>query len=162
MMLQIKDVVPGDLEQVLNLNESEVPRLGQIGMEQLRWFAEHADYFRIARLGKRLCGFLIALRPGSSYASPNYRWFCEHYQNFAYIDRIAVASFARRRGVGTQLYDELAGNLPDTIGALACEVNLLPPNPKSMQFHSMLGFRQVGTLESEHGAKQVALLVKEL
>jgi hypothetical protein len=45
---------------------------------------------------------------------------------------------------------------------LCCEVNLVPPNPDSMDFHLHVGFRQVGTLETSGGAKKVAMLVKKI
>ncbi|MEO8429359.1 MAG: GNAT family N-acetyltransferase [Verrucomicrobiota bacterium] len=34
-------------------------------------------------------------------------WFMRHYREFLYIDRIIIASEARRHGVATKLYDEL-------------------------------------------------------
>jgi len=162
MLLQINDVSADDLLQVLSLNESEVPNVGRIDMQQVQWFAAQADYFRVAGSNGALSGFLIALRPGSSYASPNYRWFCNQYEDFAYVDRIAVAQAARGRGLGALLYDDLTRRLPSTVRTLACEVNIRPANELSMQFHTKLGFTQVGTLDSEHGDKQVALLIKNL
>lgn len=158
----IRDAESSDLTSVYALNEAEVPHLGSTSLEQLRWFALHAAYFRIAFAEDRLAAFLIGLRPGSDYASPNYRWFCDHYTDFAYVDRVAVADFARREGLASRLYDDFAASVPTSIEHMTCEVNIEPPNPESMQYHLRLGFRQVGSQKTENGTKVVALLEKEL
>jgi predicted GNAT superfamily acetyltransferase len=158
MAISISDVRTADLPEVLRLNEAEVPHVGAIDMRQLRWFAANADYFRTAWDGTRLAGFLIGLRPGSDYASPNYRWFCEHLDDFGYVDRVAIADDYRRRGVASRLYEDFSASLKG-VPAIACEVNIRPPNEASMRFHLALGFARVGTLASAGGEKEVALLV---
>ncbi|MDH4124279.1 MAG: GNAT family N-acetyltransferase [Gammaproteobacteria bacterium] len=160
MPLVIRDVIPQDLPAVLALNESELPHVGKIDMAQVLWFAAHADYFRVARKDEHLAGFLIGLRPGSSYTSLNYRWFCERYVDFAYVDRIVVARHARGQGLGARLYDDFAESMPASISLITCEVNTIPPNEQSMGFHMNLGFTRVGTLSTEAGQKEVALLLK--
>jgi predicted GNAT superfamily acetyltransferase len=162
MSVEIVDVVPGDLPEVLALNEMEVPHVGRVDIEQMRWFAIHAHYFRVARLAGRFAGFLIGLQPGTSYESPNYRWFCERYADFAYVDRVAVDASARRHGVASKLYSDLAAAVPASTGLMTCEVNVVPPNETSMRFHQRLGFSAVDTLSHDDGRKQVALLVKSL
>ncbi len=162
MTFDIRDVLSSDLDTVLVLNESEVPALGRIDIEQMRWFADNAAYFRVAMSGDDLAAFLIGLRPALDYASPNYRWFCNHYDDFAYIDRVAVAATARRHGLATKLYDDFTGSLPGNVPVLACEVNIKPPNESSMRFHARYGFNQVGSQETDGGSKEVALLAKNL
>jgi hypothetical protein len=157
----IRDVCDADLEIVYGLNQSEVPHVGSIDFDRMRWFAENANYFRIAAAGRSIRAYLIGLRPGSTYDSPNYRWFCERYADFAYIDRIVVAADARRTGVATQLYADFAAE-PPVARLLACEVNVKPSNPSSMAFHRRLGFRRVGSLSSIDGSKKVAMLAKPL
>lgn len=162
MTYTLRDVRDGDLNAVLRLNQSEVPHVGSVDLERMRWFAEHADYFRVAVKGDSIGAYLIGLRPGSTYASPNYRWFCEHYDDFAYVDRVAVAANARREGLASRLYDDFAASVPETVGFLTCEVNVRPPNETSMDFHWRLGFEQVGSLVSDCGTKEVAMLAKPL
>ena len=158
----IENVRESDLIELLDLNESEVPHVGRIDIERMHWFAENADYFRVARHANRIAGFLIGLCPGSEYQSPNYRWFCERYDDFAYCDRVAVAESARGMGIARLLYDDFAQQMPDSVKALTCEVNILPPNEGSMRFHERIGFRQVGSMSNETGDKKVAFLLKEL
>ena len=156
------DVRPADLPSVLELNESEVPNLGKVDLQKMQWFAAYANYFRIALSGDQLAAFLVGLRPGTSYRSLNYRWFCERYADFAYVDRVAVALPFRRHGLASRLYDDFAASVPDSVDIMTCEVNIKPPNEESMRFHNRLGFRQVGTQATEHGAKEVALLLRRI
>jgi predicted GNAT superfamily acetyltransferase len=162
MEIIIRDVAAQDLDAVLSLNQSEVPHVGSIDIERMHWFAANAHYFRVAVDAHRIAAYLIGLRPGSSYASPNYRWFCERYDDFAYVDRVAVADFARRLGLASRLYDDFAASVPESVEHMTCEVNLRPPNESSMRFHQQLGFRQVGSLAAEHRAKEVAMLARRL
>jgi predicted GNAT superfamily acetyltransferase len=162
MDLIIRDVADSDLDAVLSLNQSEVPHVGSIDLEKLTWYAANASYFRVATAGDELAAYLVGFRPGTAYTSPNYLWFCEHYDDFAYVDRVAVAGIARRTGVGTRLYDDFAAAIPDSVSIMTCEVNVRPPNASSMDFHHRLGFRQVGSLVSADGDKEVAMLLKDL
>ena len=154
----IRDVSDDELDTVLILNEASTPAVNSLTIDQMRWFADNAAYFRVCVDGNDLGAFLIGMRPGTSYDSPNYAWFCREYDDFGYIDRVAVATDARRHGLATRLYDDFRSTLPDTVQVMTCEVNLKPPNESSMTFHRRLGFRQVGTQTTEGGAKQVALL----
>ncbi len=162
MEFVIADITADDLVAVLELNESEVPHLGAVDIEQMHWFASHATYFRVAKADGQLAAFLVGLRPGTAYGSPNYRWFCDRYKEFAYIDRVAVAPSARRHGLASRLYDDFAATMPDSVKIMTCEVNILPPNDDSMRFHDRLGFHEVGTQATEDDSKKVALLLKEL
>lgn len=158
----IRDVRDDELEAVLSLNEASTPAVNSISIEKMRWFTGEAAYFRVCADGDDIGAFLIALRPGTSYDSPNYAWFCRNYDDFGYIDRVAVAPHARRLGLASRLYEDFRSTLPASVAVMTCEVNLKPPNESSMQFHRRLGFRQVGIQDIDGGAKQVALLEKKL
>lgn len=159
--MDLQPIRPSDYEDILALNEAEVPHVGSIGTEQLDWFANHASFARLLRIDGKLAGFIIGLRPGTAYQSPNYRWFCDNYDDFAYVDRIAVDSWARRRGIAETLYDAFA-EAEKGAPVMTCEVNIRPSNEGSMRFHERMGFRQVGSLTSENGKKEVAMLEKKL
>jgi predicted GNAT superfamily acetyltransferase len=160
--MQVSDVSPADLDDVLALNEACVPHLNSLNMEALRWFAANAPYFRLVRTAGRLAGFLIGLGPGLDYASPNYRFFCDRYASFGYVDRVAVAADARRLGVGSRLYEDYEDTLRGNAPVLTCEVNLRPPARASMAYHERHGFACVATQETEGGRKEVALMEKWL
>lgn len=162
MKYSIRNATTPDLETVLTLNESETPHVGSITLADMRDFLTKAVYFRVACDGNdQVVAFLIGLDPDTEYHSPNFRWFCDHYRNFAYVDRIAVALEARRKGVAEALYADFTVTTQDWAECMCCEVNLRPENPGSMAFHKRLDFVQVGSLESENGAKKVAFLRKE-
>ena len=158
--ISLRNVEHTDLEAVLRLNEAAVPAVNSVDLAQMHWFAANAAYFRVASLDGRIAGFLIGMRPGTSYRSPNYRWFCDRYDDFAYIDRIAIAESARRLGLATRLYRDFEASLPPRVRLLTCEVNIVPPNESSMRFHEHFGFRTVGTQTLDDGCKEVALMTR--
>ena len=104
MALAIRDVREHELDAVLALNNTAGRSILVLDAVQLRYFFDHADYFRVAEIDGQLAGFLIALRDGGDYSSPNYRWFNEHYPSFVYIDRIVIANAFRRHGLGRIFY----------------------------------------------------------
>jgi len=160
--MKLSDVAATDLAEVLELNQASVPHVSSVSAAEMRWFAEHAHYFRVIRHEGSLAAFLIGLRPGLAYQSLNYRWFCDRYLDFGYVDRVAVARNARRLGMGSRLYEDFATVLNGEVEVMTCEVNLRPANESSMRYHEHLGFVQVGSQETEGGKKEVALLEKKL
>lgn len=161
-MAELRDCAENDLDSVLSLNEAAVPAMNSLTVDEMRWFIEHAAYFRVAETGGEVAAFLIGLREGLDYASLNYRWFTQRFETFAYIDRVAVHARARRHGLASRLYDDFAARCASDSGKLVCEVNLRPANDGSVRFHEGYGFRQVGTQETENGSKLVSLMLKEL
>ena len=51
--------------------------------------------------GKQLVGFVICLPPKTEYGSLNYAWFNQRYNEFLYVDRIAVATKYQNQKIGT-------------------------------------------------------------
>jgi predicted GNAT superfamily acetyltransferase len=161
-MISLRRVEASDLVSILQLNETAVPAVNSIDLAQMRWFTVNAAYFGVAARDGDVAGFLVGMRPGTDYGSPNYRWFCSRYDEFGYIDRVVIAEDARRLGLATRLYRDFEASLSATVDILACEVNIVPPNESSMRFHEDYGFRTVGTQTLENGRKTVALMAKEL
>jgi predicted GNAT superfamily acetyltransferase len=159
--MQILRIEQNDYDSVLALNEESVPHVNLIGTEELQWFVEHAACTRVAKIDNRLAGFLIGLRPGTQYASPNYQWFCDNYDDFAYVDRVVVSEWVRRQRVAESLYEAFASSQSDA-PVMTCEVNIRPPNDGSMVFHERMGFRQVSSQEIDGGKKEVALMEKPI
>jgi len=118
-------------------------------------FAKETSFLDEARWG-RLTGmarvafatpdaFVIALDQDADYDSPNFLWFRDRYERFAYVDRIVVGHAAHGQGLGRALYEKLfdaakAAGYP----CLMAEVNTNPPNPGSLSFHAKMGFEAVG------------------
>lgn len=160
--MQVSHVTAADLDDVLALNEACVPHVNSLDLEALQWFFANAPYFSQVRASGRLAGFLIGLGPGLDYASPNYRFFSDRFETFAYVDRVAVAADSRQLGVASALYEDYAETLRGAVPVMTCEVNLEPPNPSSMSYHKRQGFTCVATQETEGGRKKVALMEKWL
>ncbi len=106
-------------------------------------------------------GFILAFDQDAEYDSPNFAWFRQRYARFVYVDRVVVDPAARGRGLGRALYDGVIGRAVAAGHAvLACEVNLMPPNPGSDRFHAQLGFAEVGRAAVHGGARTVRYLVR--
>ena len=158
---RIKDAGRDDLENLLALNQSNLPHVGSISMPDLEHLYSEAVYFRIAEIKEQTAGFLIAFEPEAEYGSLNFLWFKKHYNAFIYIDRIVVAPEARRRGIAVSLYRDLENFAAERkIPIMACEYNLQPQNEISRQFHEKYGFKEAGTQDTEHGKKTVSLQIK--
>lgn len=162
MTAPIRDVAPDDLQCVLEMNEAAVPHVNSVPLVQMQKFLDEAAYFRVAIVDGVPAAFLVGLTPDADYQSFNFRWFCERYASFAYIDRVAVTVAARRRGLAAALYRDFEDAFNAQSQRLVCEVNLRPPNPASMHFHERMGFVRVGSQIIDDGAKEVAMMVKDL
>jgi hypothetical protein len=162
MALAIRDVREHDLDAVLALNNAAGRSILALDASQLRYFYEHAEYFRVAEIDGHLAGFLIALREGGNYESPNYRWFAEHYPQFVYIDRIVIANAYRRHGLGRIFYCDVHSYAEVRVPLLTCEVFLEPRDDVSVLFHGTYGFQEVGQQVMAGVNRRVALLAKDL
>ncbi len=160
--LTIDQAMEDDYPELLDLNNLAVPNVNAIPSETLACLHSQSVYLGVARTSTGIAGFLLALPCTASYDSPNFQYFKQRYEAFAYIDRIVVNQHLRGRGVGAALYQDLNRMLDGVYPLLACEVNLDPPNPGSLSFHQRLGFNSVGTQQTEGGSKRVALLTKVL
>ncbi len=161
MTITIHTARTTDYTEVLMLNEGAVPNVNSISEPTLENLHGQSCFFCVARDSADLAGFLLALPESASYESPNFAYFKDRYPQFAYVDRIVVSEDYRRRGVGLKLYSALFEEVRDK-PLVACEVNLIPANPGSLQFHENLGFREVGQQETDSGSKRVSLLTLAL
>lgn len=162
MPVAIRPAELSDYEVIRAINENAVPAVSSISMADLRALAKQCCQFSVAMADEELAGFVMALQPGQEYRSENYRWFSSHYEKFVYVDRIAVSPAYKGRGIGRALYVDIERFAIEVAPILTCEVNVVPPNPDSMAFHTRLGFREVGQQDTEGGTKRVSLLVKSL
>ena len=162
-ILKIKNAGRNDLQDLLALNQSNLPHVGSISMPDMAHLYSQAVYFRVAEFKEQAAGFLIAFEPEAEYGSLNFLWFKAHYDAFVYIDRIVVAPEARRKGIGVRLYQDLELFAADRkIPIMACEYNLRPKNEVSREFHQRYGFKEVGTQDTENGKKTVSLQIKSV
>jgi uncharacterized protein len=154
----IRDAAAADFPAILALNAESERFLSAMDMARLRHIDAQAVYHRVVELDSMVAGFLLALREGADYDSPNYRWFAARYGEFLYIDRIVISPACRGRRLGANLYDDLfAFARQQNVAAITCEFDVDPPNGESRRFHQKFGFREVGTQWVAGGKKQVSL-----
>ena len=161
----IRDITPADYAAIVAINNATVPAMNEQDIESLRWLVEHATYARVALDERGIAAFLLGLERGTGYNSPNYRWFSERFDSFLYVDRIAVAERARRRGLGSALYADMATFALGRWPCILAEINLQPPNPETVAFHQRHGFEHVGELRHTYAgahAEMVEMLRKPL
>lgn len=161
--INIRPYRPEDASAVLALNAANVPEVGPMDRPKLDHFAQCAEWFPVVEVAGEVVGYAILLVEGTVYGSPNYAWFCERFERFLYVDRIAVAAHATRKGIGRRIYREAIalaekGQRP----ALCAEVNTVPPNPRSMAFHEGFGFQEQGRTRPYGGDEEVSMLMRTI
>jgi uncharacterized protein len=162
MPIQIRDVREHELDSVLALNNAAGPNILPLDAADLRFFDQHAAYFRVAEVDGHIAGFLVALTRDAPYRSPNFLWFRERYPEFLYIDRIVVASTRRGAGVGRVFYADVASFAEVRVPELTCEVFLEPRNDVAVLFHGTYGFNEVGQQVMPGIERRVSLLAKSM
>ena len=150
-----------NVEAMLALNRADQTQTSEIDLAELRELAATAFFVGLREDGAQ--AFILVFDQDAQYGSPNFGWFKARFDRFTYVDRVIVATAARRSGVGRALYEEAfaaARNAGHTM--IGCEVNVDPPNAVSDAFHESLGFREVGRAPIFGGRKTVRYMVREL
>lgn len=158
----IRPFADHDVAPALALNNACVPDVNELDEAAMRRLWAMAELPLTAEVDGQFAGFCWVMGPGVDYESLNYAWFSRRYDDFAYLDRIAVHPDFRRFGIGRAFYTELGRLLAGVRPVLLCEVNLRPRNERSLQFHAHVGFHEVGQQDTDGGAKTVSLLAMEI
>lgn len=153
-----------DLPAVLDLNNAVVPHVNELDPDALAAIVAMSSLAVVIDGDEGgIDGFAIALPPGADYGSPNYGFFSEHFDQFRYLDRIAVNPSLHRAGIGRRLYGTVIEHAAASHALrVCCEVNLDPPNPISQAFHRGLGFVEVDKRVNYGGDVTVQMMVLEL
>ena len=155
----IRDIGAADLGAIHFINESGTPGVASESPAQLAAITRESCIALVAEIDGAVAGFCQVLPPGADYKSVNYAWFATHYDDFIYLDRVAIAIELRGRGIGSRLYEEVERRARAPWFTL--EVNLRPRNDGSLRFHDRTGFVEVGQQETDYGAL-VRLMAKRL
>jgi predicted GNAT superfamily acetyltransferase len=159
----LREAATADFGDILRLNSEWVHFTSALDPSALARLHEQAAYHKVIESGGRVVAFLLALREGVEYDSPNYRWFSERGGAFLYIDRVIVDRTEQGGGLATILYDDLFSfAASQSVPQVVCELDLEPPNEASRRFHDALGFREIGTQWVAGGAKRVSLRQAEV
>lgn len=154
---------PDDAEAVLALNAENVPEVGRMDMPYLESLAAEAFMLEVVEIDGNIEGAIVVLEEGANYASPNYAWFSQRHDSFVYVDRIMLSELCRGRGIGQQLYELVShrgrAELKDVMLA---EVNTIPENPRSLRFHEVFGFVEIGRERLYGPDEEASMLCKDL
>jgi predicted GNAT superfamily acetyltransferase len=155
-------MVAADLPAALALNNGSIPALNELDAAEIERLLGMAALALTAEVDGQFAGFCITFPPGVEYASLNYGWFSRNYDDFVYLDRIAVDPAFRRYGIGRAFYARVVERFTGVFPLLLCEVNVRPRNDASLLFHQSIGFREVGQQDTDGGNKTVSLLALAL
>ena len=150
--MEIRQLEHNDVAAAWQINEEGLPGTGQVSHEEM------ADLLSLSELAvgvfedNQLRGFVLCLLPKTRYGSLNYAWFNQRYEEFLYVDRVAVAELHRDREIGTLLYRHVIEYAEQLACPVAAEVSLKPPNPGSIRFHHRHDFTEIGTFEQSEKA----------
>ncbi len=154
-----------DLAAIHRINQANTPAVGSETIADLAVIADQSSIALVATsaLDDGVVGFCLVLEPGVDYDAMNYRWFSERYDEFVYLDRVAISEGHRGTGLGRRLYTEverLAAGVRPSADTFTLEVNLVPRNDDSLAFHTRLGFVEVGQQQTRKAL--VSLMAKPL
>jgi predicted GNAT superfamily acetyltransferase len=158
----VRGGIPDDFDAIWAINAEGQPGVSPFSEAELTMLLNDSGHVvvTIDEDGEQVAGYCVMYRSDEAYDGEEFGWFRTRYPAFLYIDQIAIAGRYRRAGVGTLLYGAVAQEArAQGHPALACEVNVVPPNPTSLTFHKRMGFMEVGTLDTSDG-RSVTLLVK--
>ena len=143
------------LNILYSLNQDNTPEVGDL--KSLNSLCEliHMSALNFYVLeNNTIIGFVICFRENSEYKSLNYKYFKNKEDKFLYIDRVVIKDGYRRLGVGSYLYDHLHELAQKEDIPLCCEVNIIPKNDISLNFHSKKGFKYDGEFHfDDHSVK---------
>ena len=159
MSITTAPLSPNDVPMMWEINEQGLPGTGQVAQEEMTTLLELSEVSLGAYQDGKLAGFVLCLLPNTEYGSLNYAWFNQRYDQFIYVDRIAVAKDSRNSGIGTLLYQQVFDYAIQHGIPVTAEVSLKPANEGSDRFHLRHGFVTVGELD--HGDKAVTMYIKD-
>ncbi len=156
--MQLRPALAADFDAVLALNQESVQYLSPLDRSRLDLIHGQAVQHLVVEHDNRVLAFMLLFREQSAYDSTNYRWFDRRFDSFLYVDRIVVKQGLDIRGVGTRLYESVFSTArSQRVPRVVCEIDIEPPNPKSLRFHQRFGFVEIGRQSVAGGDKIVSL-----
>lgn len=162
--LALRPVRGPDISRLVELNNDAAPAVPLETQESMAALLEVSAWAALVEGPEhKPIAAVITVATGADYASENYEYFERRFNHHLYIDRVFVDRDHRSAGIGKMLYravEDEARRRGATV--VTCEVNLEPPNPKSLAFHHREGFQDLDTQATKGGSVVVQLLAKEI
>ncbi|HJM44605.1 MAG TPA: GNAT family N-acetyltransferase [Candidatus Poseidoniaceae archaeon] len=156
--MEFNDLHVDDTLHLWEINEDGLPGTGEISPDEITNLLNLGEFCIGAFEENKLVGFVICLLPNTKYGSENYAWFNNNYDDFLYVDRIAVSKKYRNCKIGSKLYQKVIDYAQELNLPIAAEVSINPPNPGSIRFHLRHDFIEVGVLH--HEKKSVTMMLR--
>ena len=132
------------------INQENIPEVGDLSeLEDFRARVNWSENIFVYKWEDIIKAFVLCMREGQPYNSPNYQYISSHFEKFLYVDRIAVQEKFRRKGLAEKIYSTVIDKGKENNLDILCEVNTRPSNKPSMTFHEKMGFEEIGTNDFE-------------
>tara|TARA_Y100000590_G_scaffold90669_2_gene102294 strand:- start:17762 stop:18262 length:501 start_codon:yes stop_codon:yes gene_type:complete len=132
------------------INQENIPEVG--GLPEIKDFGDRVSWSAnifVYKYEDVIKAFVLCMREGMPYKSPNYEYISNEYKKFLYVDRIAVQEKFRRQGIAEEIYLTVINEGKRNNLDILCEVNTKPSNEPSLTFHQKMGFEEIGTNDFE-------------
>ena len=134
-----------------SLNQENTPEVGSLNNseyipESLRKLIELSSIqnLLIEYKDQVLLALLFVSRENSVYDSENYKFFNGNKKNLYILIELSLNHGFRRMGFGTQIYKYIDEVAYKNFLPICCEVNSMPKNEISLNFHIKNGYTEVG------------------
>ena len=158
--MQIRYLTVNNIQTMWEINEQGLPGTGKVSLDEMKNLLNISELSVGAFEDDSLLGFVICLLPNTAYGSLNYAWFNQRFENFIYVDRVAVDEKYRNQGIGQALYDTVFDYASEHQLPVTAEVSLRPQNLGSDRFHLRHGFSAIA--EVDHGDKAVTMYIRNI
>ena len=139
-----------EVEEMHLINQENIPELGDVPeLEDFKLRVNWSENIFVYTHEDIIKAFVLCMREGQNYSSPNYQYISSRFQKFLYVDRIAVQEEFRGKGIGEKIYSTVIAKGKENNLDILCEVNTRPLNEPSIAFHQKMGFEEIGTNDFE-------------
>ena len=139
-----------EVEEMHLINQENIPELGDVPeLEDFKLRVNWSENIFVYKHEDIIKAFVLCMREGQDYNSPNYQYISSRFQKFLYVDRIAVQEEFRGKGIGEKIYSTVIAKGKENNLDILCEVNTRPLNEPSIAFHQKMGFEEIGTNDFE-------------
>jgi len=139
-----------EVAEMQTINQENIPEVGDLSeLEDFRARVNWSENIFVYKWEDIIKAFVLCMREGQIYDSPNYQYISNRFKKFLYVDRIAVQEKFRRKGIAEKIYSMVIDKGKENDLDILCEVNTRPSNKPSMTFHEKMGFEEIGTNDFE-------------
>ena len=139
-----------EVVEMHTINQENIPEVGDLSeLEDFRARVNLSKNIFVYKWEDIIKAFVLCMREGQPYNSPNYQYISSRFEKFLYVDRIAVQEKFRRKGLAEKIYSTVIDKGKENNLDILCEVNTRPSNKPSMAFHQKMGVEEIGTNDFE-------------